>query len=187
MWVKLTTKISRKSLNLRNLELTPKGGIPLKKKESTVDYFIKIDQPIVENEKNLNKQRIVNFLICDDQPYIVQATYTLIKRTCSLNNIDACITKCSNGIEALYKIYSDYNNGKKYEFLITDENMPFIKGSLLTSIIKTMNEEKQIKEIYSYIVSGYDEKTFGEGSNYIEKPIRQETIVKILKEHNYIE
>jgi len=126
-------------------------------------------------------------MVCDDEKSITSSVKNLIRKICINNNLVIEIEIVMNGIECLYKIYRDYYMGIKYDILLIDESMPFIRGSMITSILKNIISSKELNKILIYSITGYDDemalnqiKSFG-CDGFLKKPIRHNTLTAIIE------
>jgi len=146
---------------------------------------------LIENKNNLsniNKCENVNvyrILIVDDEELIRKSQINIIKKYSIKKNILVEIEECEDGIECLFKIYKGSQIGKKYNLIITDETMNYMKGSFMAKILKKLIAEKVIYDIRIIMVTSYGSENFTniEG-NIIEKvfskPMRMNIIDDIL-------
>ena len=88
-------------------------------------------------------------MICDDDKGVRIAIKNLLfSLIVPSKAITMSIEETFNGIECLYKIYSDCKNGVLYDLLLIDENMPYMNGSTL---VQDLNEMKNTLTIISKI------------------------------------
>lgn len=141
----------------------------------------------------MNNDNSAKIILCDDEAIILKAVEIAIKKVYSKNNKKVFIETSSNGIECLYKIYHDYRfKGIKYDLLIIDENMDYLKGSQVTSILKGLVEVKQLNELRIFSATGHEDeislnriKKFG-CDGFIGKPIKATDITSTLTQLNLI-
>jgi len=111
-----------------------------------------------KSEINKCKGYVLRILIVDDESLIRQSQINLIKKYVVKKNISIEIEECEDGIECLYKIYKGLQKGIKYDLIITDETMNFLKGSFLAKIIKKLISENVIYNIKIIIMTSYGAK-----------------------------
>ena len=94
-------------------------------------------------------------MICDDEKEVRSALRRLLSSLPKYSFDYSIMTQETfNGIECLYKIYKDFRNGIKYDLLLIDENMPYLKGSTVAYVLKEMKNEGQINNIKIVSISG---------------------------------
>lgn len=142
-----------------NIVLNKKGIFDTKpSKESTIQHYLykensihktkmkmKIDiksrlinKLLIPDKKNI-KAKELNIVICDDEPIIANSMKNLIEAVCTEKNMKPPdVTLRTNGIEYLYELYNQTMQGKAIDLLIIDENMPYMTGSNLIKIIKSI-------------------------------------------------
>lgn len=122
--------------------------------------------------------KTVKIIICDDEPCIATSVKNLAKKVSQdlLVSIETEITH--SAVDCLYKIFKDYFNGRRYDILLIDETMPFMKGSALIKLLKNIISSRELNNILIYSITGYeDPNTLGnikkEGCDgFLKKPVR---------------
>lgn len=133
-----------------------------------------------------------NILLCDDDLIILSSVKRLIIKTMKNYNIEFEVDTISSGIECLNLIYNERKNQKYYDLLIIDESMPFMRGSLVVKNLKSLINDNEMKDIYIYICSSYEDSNVKNqimscGCNDIlKKPLNDDVLLKIFKEHKFI-
>jgi len=113
------------------------------------------------NQNMINCERdVLRILIVDDERLIRQSQKNLIKKYSEKKNILIEIEECEDGIECLYKIYKGLQIGKKYNLIITDETMNFLKGSFMAKIMKKLIAEDVIYKIKIIMVTSYGTENY---------------------------
>jgi len=148
---------------------------------SNIIEQINISSKIANNQNG----EFLRILIVDDEKLIRQSQINIIKRYSSKKNILIEIEECEDGIECLYKIYKGTQMGIKYNLIITDETMNFMKGSLMAKILKTLITENVIYNIKIFMVTSYGVENYAhlEGifiDKVYSKPIHTRVIENIL-------
>lgn len=136
----------------------------------------------IENEV----KSIIKIMICDDDSGINKCIRRLITMSAEKKKIAIELEDSMNGLECMYKIYKDYLNGNKYDAVMIDENMPFMKGSTCTNILKNMYSEGYLNKIRIISISSYEDqetmkfiKSLG-CDEFLPKPHSKEIISKFL-------
>jgi len=162
----------------------------------TVSETSKIKSQLVIPELikvNTSKNRpslSIYFIVCDDDKFngdSIKNCLTKMKFN-NLDNVKIYTKVCTNGIDCLYEIYSDYKVGKKYSFLFIDENMPGINGSEVIKILKTMIRNKFLNNIKICSITGFENEDFEQNLKnigcdiIIKKPVGNTKLEAILKD-----
>lgn len=99
----------------------------------------------------------------------------------ALRTTDATIIWCKNGQEAIDRVIK---NKEKVDAILMDIKMPKVNGYDATEQIKTFNKNIPIIIQTAFAMPEEIEKGFEVGCNdYLEKPIRQKTLLTILNEY----
>ena len=125
-------------------------------------------------------------MLCEDDFGIRNTIKRLIQKVADEKKMVLDIEEAINGVECLYKIYKDYLNGTKYDSILIDENMPFMKGSNCISILKNMYSEGYLNKIKIISISSFEDvetmkyiKSQG-CDEFLPKPHSKEVISKFL-------
>jgi len=119
---------------------------------------------------NTTKEDVMRILIVDDEQLIRQSQINLIKKYSEKNNILIEIEECEDGIECLYKIFKGLQKGIKYNLIITDETMNFLKGSFMAKILKKLISEDVIYKIKIIMVTSYATENYAHmNGNFVER------------------
>lgn len=143
-------------------------------------------QPSLSPNK-IPSQFKLRIILCDDDQQICQPTSKFIKKICKEKQIEVSVMTCNNGIECIYLIYQEFLKRNFFDILFIDETMPFIKGSLVTKVLKTMISDKQINNILIYSVTAYEDKDILKAisvngcDGILHKPVNKSAIEKIIQ------
>ena len=125
-------------------------------------------------------------MLCEDDYGIRSTIKRLFMRVSEEKKLSIDLEESINGIECLYKIYKDYINGTKYDSVLLDENMPFMKGSNCMTILKNLYTEGFLNRIRMISISSFEDqenmkfmKTQG-CDEFMPKPHSKEVISKFL-------
>jgi len=109
---------------------------------------------------NSNELKSKKVLIIDDEK-LVRGTiiryFTKLKQEDGLEN-DYEIFEAENAISALNLIFENSLQNIKFDYIIIDEMMPFLRGSSLIKILKEMYFEGNINKITIISHTAYDTK-----------------------------
>jgi len=176
---KKTNTINRGSNNINNSHYSSNNkkdekGIEENEEEESIKFKIKQNkkQQQTEAQKEEAKSKshieldldsnpdscpeeIMNISIVDDEKLTRQSQIYLIKKFLKSKHISCNIIECRDGIECLYKIYQGIEYGIKYDLIVTDETMNFMKGSYMAQIIKKLISANVIYDIKIFMVTSY--------------------------------
>lgn len=125
-------------------------------------------------------------MICDDDTTVRVSMKRNFNKCAEEKRIFLDIEESINGLECLYKIYSDFLVGIKYDIVFMDENMPFMKGSLAANILKNMALEGHMNKPRLISISSFEDEGIQnflkeQGFNeFLKKPHTKETISKFM-------
>jgi signal transduction histidine kinase len=94
-------------------------------------------------------------LVIDDEVVIRNSHSRLLFNYFKSRNKLVDIIECSDSVEALYHLYMNNKEGKKIDFILSDESMLFMRGSMLYNIISTLVDEKILENIKFYLITSY--------------------------------
>ena len=125
-----------------------------------------------------------DFLIVDDNPILRDSMVTTVKKYLEKDKIikNYQIKEGNDGKDLIRHILDDTKN--EIKFVITDENMEIISGSLAIKFLKEVEKRKLIDQKI-YILASSDNANYLEnGFDYcIQKPIKIDELSDIIKEH----
>ena len=118
---------------------------------------------------------MLNVMLVDDEPYILQGLQVIIDWESEGFEI---VKVCSNGREAL-----NYLTNNDVDLVISDIKMPEMTG---LELLKTVKSDK-ISDAEFVLLTGYDDFTFTQQAirngclDYILKPVNEEDLIAILR------
>lgn len=120
----------------------------------------------------------VRILIVDDEKLIRQSNINLIRKFFKNKNTNFQVYECEDGFDCLNYIYQAKLVGINFDYIITDQTMNFITGTLLSDIIRLLVENKVINDIKIFLLTSYStnlfEKQSHRFSNVFSKPFKIE-------------
>jgi signal transduction histidine kinase len=153
--------------------------------ERNVAQFMQLD---TENTRLQTRTSVMNkeltIIVVDDEIITRQSTVRLLSKQLKEKSYDVTIVEASDGIECLYKYQLLYKEGKKIDFILSDETMDFINGSMSAEILRNMYFTKGLVPIPFFILSAYETLSYGDlmGINLsFSKPLKKQNIDEILK------
>jgi CheY-like chemotaxis protein len=175
----------------QSLGSSKKNSFNLSKKEENELYFTKphLQENLMPKlgtyvRQTTQMSMLPNFLrvlICDDEILIQNTVKRFFNKISSdLPEYKFDIHSVDNGFECLNLIYKFYNLFKYIDILIIDETMPYMKGSHLIYLLKSMINEANFRNITiisytSYNSSDKIDYIYMQGADFvITKPISYE-------------
>lgn len=149
------------------------------------------DQIFIDNISHHSEvQATVRVLIVEDEKLIRNAEFNAIKKFFIRNNANYEIVKCEDGVECLSEIYKGIQNGIRFDYILTDETMNLMRGSLLIKTIESLIHENVLYPIKISMVTSYESSTIinNYGSlvqNIYTKPLTHDHIINIFKDIIY--
>jgi signal transduction histidine kinase/CheY-like chemotaxis protein len=187
--------LPRKSMNINSLNkrsgpfnLINKGRMSVMVKPQTL-YLPNI--PIQDNfeefsESNRNGRKKIYALVVEDEQVLRNCNVNIITKYFQERGVDISIDESNDGIECIYKIYKGFTKDKKYQFIVTDEQMNTMNGTMMTNIIRALIEEKRFYPIKIYSSSGNNIVDDNFKKNYegvFSKPLIIENVGEIFKDN----
>ena len=147
--------------------------------------------PIQENieefsESNRNGRKKIYALVVEDEQVLRNCNVNIITKYFQERGIDISIDESNDGIECIYKIYKGFTKDKKYQFIVTDEQMNTMNGTMMTNIIRALIDEKRFYPIKIYSSSGnniVDDNFKKNYENVFSKPLIIENVADIFKDN----
>ena len=138
-----------------------------------------------DSSRYLNKKKIYALVVEDDQ-ILRNSNVNVITKYFSEKGIDVSIDENTDGIECIYKIFKGFSKEKKYSFIVTDEEMTVMNGTIMTNIIRALIEGKRFYPLKIYLSSGNNfvnnsTKNIYEG--VFPKPLTRDCVAQIFKEN----
>lgn len=174
-------------LNNLDLNLNLNSG-EYKLSENRKLYSERDSKSIIIKNNNVNKK--INILVVDDEDLIRKSNVRFCTKYFKKSNfqkIELNVDEAVDGIEALYLIFKSYSNGIRYDIIITDETMNFMKGSLMAKIIKNFCEENIFYDMVIGSLTSYDLSSIKANKNSIyfdfigTKPISNLFVDKLME------
>ena len=143
-----------------------------------------IKLPLVKAEKNNDKENVsheylnikksLTILVAEDEITNFQYIDTVLKKS-GFNVLHA-----SDGAEAVNHV----KNNKEIDLILMDVKMPVLDGYSATKQIRNFNKSVRIIALTAYALSGENEKAINSGCNdYIAKPVKKESLLKIINKN----
>jgi signal transduction histidine kinase/CheY-like chemotaxis protein len=104
-------------------------------------------------------QSKLNILIVDDEKLIRSSHVSIVKKYFQNLNRAINILECTDGIECLYYIFKGNQQGVKFHYILTDETMQFMRGSMLVENIKSLITDNVLYNIQIYMITSYEIST----------------------------
>ena len=111
-----------------------------------------------------NESQVYRVLIADDERLIRNTINKFFFKYAQEYKLNIETVDCENGMEGLYILHKYYKNKKQFDLIITDETMPFMKGSLMINILSKLVADQSFYKITSISYTSYNDT---EKMNYI--------------------
>jgi signal transduction histidine kinase/CheY-like chemotaxis protein len=130
----------------------------------------------------LKPKKEIQIIVVDDEIVNRQSAVRLLTKYLREKSYNADIIEASDGIECLYKYLLLYKEGKKIDFIVSDETMDFMNGSVCAEILKTLYSVKNLVPVPFFILSAYENlaKQIGVNETF-SKPLTKQNVDEILK------
>jgi len=100
----------------------------------SLDYLPKCEQ-FFFRDKNYSTNFNFRILIVDDERLIRTTLNKFISKYAEEHKLNIEICESEDCMEALNVVYTYYKKKKKFDLIITDETMPYMRGSTLINIL----------------------------------------------------
>ena len=140
------------------------------------------DRDFSDSFRMMNKKKIYALIVEDDQ-ILRNSNVNVITKYFSEKGIDISIDENADGIECLYKIFKGFSKEKKYSFIVTDEEMNTMNGTMMTTIIRKLIEEKRFYPLKIYLSSGNNLVNDSIYEGIFPKPLTFDCVDQIFKEN----
>jgi len=190
-----------KSNQLKNINTDPELSNSIKKEnlisklinnENNFNTYMKSNDEFNINCQIVNKNEIIfkdsqiNIIVVDDEKLIRQSNINLIKKYFKNKSTIYQVFECEDGFSCLNYIYQAKLGGKEIDYIITDQTMNHITGTLLSEIIGLLVEHKIINDIKMFLLTSYSANLFNKQQNrflkVFSKPFRLEYLELIFKD-----
>ena len=138
------------------------------------------------NENNLPSRKKIYALVVEDEQVLRNCNINIITKYFNERGIDVLIDENNDGIECIYKIYKGFIKEKKYQFIVTDEQMNTMNGNMMAKIIRDLVDEKRFYPIKIYSSSGNNFVDDNFKNNYegiFSKPLTIENVASIFNDN----
>jgi signal transduction histidine kinase len=113
-----------------------------------------------------------NIIVVDDDVTIRHASIRLLQKVFKEKNLSVKILEASDGIECLYIYYNYVKDGRAISFILSDETMTYMNGSYASEILSHVSSHKNIIHVPYYILSAYENLSFGCAKETIDMFLR---------------
>lgn len=119
-----------------------------------------------------------NIFICDDDKIQAYSTQNLLLKYFKNKTTSPDIFILLDGIQCLFQTYKFFLEDNNVNLILMDQNMPYIKGNVVCSLIKSI---KDFEKTAIYIITSDDNSNICKDANGIfSKPLNMEKIQDIL-------
>ncbi len=167
---------STKSLNIQANNLIVLNSEPVKEN---------INDCVEEYFDSFRDSNSVNILIVDDEKWTRLSNKRLINQYADSYKINVNIIEAEDGIECLYLLFSCMKRGIRISFVVSDENMNYLDGSVTSTVMKDMTKNKVFHTIPFYVVTAYEDEIVKKNikihpvKDVFSKPLKKTEIEKM--------
>ena len=169
---------SSKSKNVCNQDCNEKTpDIIVQKMNSRMLLQSKLDSAVFTNSQNGKQDSKINIMVIDDS---ILSRKLMIKMI-QINNPEYRIYEAVDGLDALIKMVSFNEIGRKISMLFIDNVMPNLNGELLSKILRGMGYEGIIVGITGNGLQEDKDQYLNNGADYIFiKPFTNKNLTSII-------
>jgi len=182
----LSRKVSKKKLKAsikpnQNI-LSPSKKMKEEEFNETKDLSFKAEQYFFSKSENI----ILRVLVADDERLIRNTINKFFLKYAQEYKLNIETVDCDNGMEGLYILHKYYKNKKQFDLIITDETMPYMKGSMMVNILLKLVVDQSFYKIPSISYTSYNDTEkmnyiLSQGLDFIEnKPISYSNFTKLM-------
>jgi signal transduction histidine kinase len=138
------------------------------------DQYLNDNGIVWHGVSDTNKELLV--IIVDDEVITRQSTVRLLNQYLRGRPFNATIVEASDGIECLYKYMLLYKEGKRIDFILSDESMEFMNGSICAEVLWNIYGIRKFPQVPFYILSAYESLNLSQLvgiSGTFSKPMRK--------------
>lgn len=161
----------------KKLKESPYG----KKNKKYKSMSASLDFTLVEKRRKV--------LIVEDVPFISQTIKVLLESVFENNEKDINVIQCFDGVDMLSEVIKDHKEGNLIDFIITDENMDFVNGTVAIELLRKLESENRIKVplIVSSTTEAFIERRLKDlkVEKILPKPIHLNHLMNLLEEIKY--
>lgn len=181
------TTLKQENINLEGLRNIYKSNFSGRSSSfnfSKENSTSKFSNNFINEQKKLKTIRI---LLVDDEKLIRTSQTNVINKFLKNTNLNYEIIPCEDGIECLYQLYKGIVNNIKFNMILTDETMNFMKGSLLITTISNLISQNVLYPIKIFIVTSYENSAIYHRyeklvNKVYTKPLKEQNISDIFRE-----
>jgi signal transduction histidine kinase/CheY-like chemotaxis protein len=139
-------------------------------------------EPTMDDVIGIKPKKEIHIIVVDDEIVNRQSAVRLLTKYLKEKSYYANILEASDGIECLYKYLLLYKEGKRIDFIISDETMEFMNGSVCAEILRNLYSVKNLVPVPFFILSAYENLAKQVGVNQsFSKPLTKQNVDDVLK------
>jgi signal transduction histidine kinase len=130
---------------------------------------------------------VVNIIVVDDELYTRKSTIRVIYKFAKNLGIDVNVIEASDGIECLTNYLNCFRIGMNVAFIISDETMDFLDGSICAETLSNISHKKRLPNMPYFILTAYENFHFDEKNGVkatYTKPLTDTKFDDILSKYN---
>ncbi len=124
---------------------------------------------------------LIRILVVDDEKLIRQSNSNMIKKFFKNKSFKYEVFECEDGFDCINYIYQALLSGINFDYIITDQTMNFISGTILSDIIGLLVENKIINEIKMFLLTSYSANNFNRKEDRFTKIFSKPLILEHLE------
>jgi signal transduction histidine kinase len=142
-------------------------------------------KPILKYLSFLEQNKRDMILIVDDQKYIRKSTKNILRNYVKENNKTYSLICANDGFDFLYLIFLDQYLGKNIKFVISDDSMNFVDGSISYNFIKNL-QNCDTRYFKFMLLTSYEDENSLEKYKFfnivtIKKPLEKKMVPNLLQ------
>jgi len=188
-------EFTNENISLKSINTIENDNIGLNFNNNEGDNYLqeyqKNSENTIENVLEISdEKKIFRVLLVDDEKLIRESEVSVLKKFSKKNKdkfTEIEIVECIDGVECLFQVWLHLQQGIKFDAIITDQSMNFMRGSLLAQIIKNLIKENVMYDIKIFMVTSYEPhmitNTVGDDllDDIYTKPLSIDNVRNILK------
>jgi signal transduction histidine kinase len=170
-------------LSNANLQIAKSFKEPILKPKFTIINENHLEAPSF-NDSNFPMNPTTRILVVDDEKLIRQSEVKIIQKYFKKIDRQVEIIECNDGVECLYQLFKGIQNGTQFDYIITDETMNFMRGSLMAQTVKSLTSDNVLYSIKIFMITSYESSSIIERfgnivDGIVTKPLTPENIKRI--------
>jgi signal transduction histidine kinase/CheY-like chemotaxis protein len=140
-------------------------------------------EKIITSGRKLEFNDVMNIIVVDDEINTRKSTVRIIKSYCDSNDLKINIREAEDGIECLFLYYQSMKKGKPVSFIVSDQTMNVMDGSMCAAILHDIANARQLQPVPFFILTAYENFSVKNGNtvrSIYSKPLTKNNIDDML-------